>query len=107
MNQFDVEPVFFEMAGLVTDPRNCLIDGDRAVGEPQMRRFRGFGGASFCPCRQKRCYRLLIIGDGVMLDIPLFSFLAFLAALFSIRVFMGFFFSSFFLSSPLLMVSTP
>jgi hypothetical protein len=33
--------------------------------------------------------------------------LAFLAALFSIRVFMGFFFSSFFLSSPLLMVSTP
>ena len=42
-----------------------------------------------------------------MLNIPLFSFLALLAALFSIRVLCGFFFSSFFLSCPLLMLSTP
>ncbi len=38
---------------------------------------------------------------------PLFSFLALFAALFSIRVFWGFFFCSFFLSFPLLMVFAP
>src|SRR6266481_1489442 len=45
MNEFDVEPIFFEMTRFVTDPRYRLIDSDRAVGEPQMHGFRGFGGA--------------------------------------------------------------
>ncbi len=42
-----------------------------------------------------------------MLNAPWFSLLALLAALFSIRLLCGFFFSSFFLSSPLLMSFTP
>jgi hypothetical protein len=42
-----------------------------------------------------------------MLIVPLFSFLAHLAALFSIRDFSGFFFSSLFLSCPWLMVPLP
>jgi len=37
----------------------------------------------------------------------LFSFLALFAALFSIKVFSGFFFSCFLLSLPLLMIATP
>ena len=49
---------------------------------------------------------LFVMGEGTILDIPLFSFLAHLAALFSIRVFCGFLFSSLFLSCPF-MLSTP
>ena len=54
------------------------------------------------PCRLVR-----LSGHLVTIEKDLFSFLALFAALFSIKVFNGFFFSFFRLSLPLLMMATP
>ena len=35
VHEFDVEAMFLEMAGVVRDPRDRLVDGDGAVGETQ------------------------------------------------------------------------
>jgi hypothetical protein len=43
VNELDIEAVLFEMAGVVRNPWNSLIDGDRAIGDPQRCPFAGFG----------------------------------------------------------------
>ena len=60
--------------------------------------------------RDNRCYSALLSRGAdhlIVSEKPLASFLARLAALFSIKVFIGFFLFCFLLSLPLLMLSTP
>ncbi len=45
VNQLDVQAVLLEVAGVVGNPGDRLVDRDGAVGQAQVCRFAGFSGA--------------------------------------------------------------
>lgn len=51
VNQLDLHPVLLEVAGVESDPRDRLIDGDGAVGDTQRSGFSGFRRAGETGCR--------------------------------------------------------
>ena len=83
-----------------------LILGRRGRDVRRVRRYR----TSIDRMRDNRRYPALLARGPdhlIVSEKPLASFLARLAALFSIKVFMGFFLLCFLLSLPLLMLATP
>jgi hypothetical protein len=81
VNQFHVKTVLFEMAGVVCNPGNCLIDGDRAIGEAKRCSFAGLraekiggnkenGNENGCSCDEAKkksfhyCSQFLFVKGG-------------------------------------------